>query len=388
MHATDAKDSSPRTDARDSSPRTDAKDSSPHAEMERLSTERHPSRPLASPAVHDGRMVRALSTVPPIAPPIPLITTARARMLGVSVSTATHHRVRSGVHADRGAWRALPPWQQYAVRVHAHAVKNPTATHCLESAAAFHGLPLFGHPRDIHVYDPECAASRWFGDIAVHASIDPREVTTVAGFSVTSLVDTVVDLARVLPPAHALAVADAAVSLKQGRRCTVDELRERANEQANRRGRARLQWLWPRIDGRAESVGESVSRAVIEWCGFEEPELQREFHYEGYTDRVDFYFRSVRVIGESDGYEKYRSDDADESARLMIEEKRREDRLRRHEGGFARWDLAGALAVAPLREALVHAAVPQLRPPQRDLLATLRDASRSRPRSVRVRRTA
>ncbi len=325
-------------------------------------------------------MIRALTATTPITPPIPLITTAQARMLGVRIGSKTHHRVRSGVYVELDAWMALPPWKRYAVRVHAFAAKNPGAIFCLESAAVLWGLPLFGHPRDIHVYDTTRAASRWFGDVVVHTSGDERAVTALAGFHVTSLIDTVVDLARVLPPAHALAVADTAVSARQGGWCDVDELRDLASTQANRRGRARLEWLWPRVDGRSESVGESVSRAVIEWSGFEQPELQREFHYEGYDDRSDFYFVSVRVVGESDGYDKYRSEDPAEAARLMIDEKLREDRLRRYEGGFARWDLAGAFAVAPMREALLQAGVPQVRPPQRDMLSTLRSSPRSRPR--------
>jgi hypothetical protein len=62
---------------------------------------------------------------------------------------------------------------------------------------------------------------------------------------------------------------------------------------------------------RAESPGESVSRAVIRWCGFEDPVLQAEFRYEGVTDRTDFLFPSSRTVGESDGWGKYGIDDGD-----------------------------------------------------------------------------
>ncbi|UUT35080.1 hypothetical protein [Microbacterium elymi] len=88
----------------------------------------------------------------------------------------------------------------------------------------------------------------------------------------------------------------------------------------------------------AESAGESLSRAVTEWLGYEEPELQVGFAYEGARDRVDFYWRRLRRIGESDGYGKYDANDAAAMKAHFVVEKTREDRLRRHEGGFIRWE--------------------------------------------------
>lgn len=190
--------------------------------------------------------------------PAPLITVEEARALGMRVHSPAYRRVRPGVYIEGRAWESLAGWQRYQVRVQAFTRAHPDAILCLESAAAVHGLPLFGHPRDIHVYDPDRAASRRFGDVAVHTSVDGRAVQLVGGIAVTDVADTVVDLARILPPAHALAVADAAVSPAQGGSLDVDELRGRAAAQCARRGRARL----------------------------EAPELQREFRYEGAQDRV------------------------------------------------------------------------------------------------------
>jgi hypothetical protein len=75
----------------------------------------------------------------------------------------------------------------------------------------------------------------------------------------------------------------------------------RGRAQSNRRGVRQLDWVQARATAESESAGESVSRAVIEGLGYEEPELQREFFYEGVTDRSDFYWRRLRIIGESDG---------------------------------------------------------------------------------------
>ena len=152
---------------------------------------------------------------------------------------------------------------------------------------------------------------------------DPREVVLVGGIRVTSLRDTIVDLARVAQPAHALTMADAAISPVQGGAVALHDLLERGAVQQNRRGRARMRWVWEHADGRSESPGESVSRAVMLWNGFERPELQRVFSYEGCADRTDFYFPSCRAVGESDGWGKYELDDPEKASERLTEEKRR-----------------------------------------------------------------
>lgn len=315
--------------------------------------------------------------------PLPLLLIEEARMLGQSVSRATHRRIRKGVYVDGAAYDALKPWERYAVRVLAFARRHPSAVLCLESAAVVLGLPTFGEARDIHVYDPDRAASRRFGDVAVHTSDDPRAVTSVDGILVTTLIDTVVDLARVLPPAQALAVVDASISSVQGGSQALPELSARAASQRARRGRVHLRWLWEFADGAAESPAESVSRAVIEWAGFPRPVLQRTFRYEGHRDRVDFHFPESDAIGEVDGWEKYALADPAAAAQRLADEKRREDRLRRYGHPFARWDLAEAWRVDPLVRALRAAGIRRPYAPHFTFLATLASYS---PRTVRASR--
>ncbi|WP_144792513.1 hypothetical protein [Microbacterium paludicola] len=300
--------------------------------------------------------------------PVPLLTAAACRMQGIPLSPEVLRRVRHGLYVERGAYERLPPWSKYAVRVHAFAMKHPEATLCLESAAVLHGLPSFGETRDIHVHSAERARSRRFGDVLVHTSSDPRAVERVSGVRVTGLLDTVVDLGRALSPAQALAVMDSATSPAQGGPLSLVGLRLRSDAQVNRRGRARLRWLWAHVDGTAESV----SRAVILWSGFETPELQRSFAYEGSVDRVGFHFPSTRSIGEVDGWEKYGLGDPAAAAQSLVAEKRREDRLRRNGHPFARWEFADAWKVRPLQHALLAAGVERVAAPQLQLLSTLR----------------
>lgn len=324
--------------------------------------------------------------------PVPLLTIREARMLGIRLSPAGHHRVRPGVYADAQAWDALPPWRRYEARVHAYLRVRPDAILCFESAAVLHGIPLIGETRDIHVFSPLRTASRRFGDVVVHTSASGRAVEEIAGARVTSIADTVADLVRVLPPAHALAAADAVLHATRGT-LTVGDLRRHAAAQPSTRGMRLADWVWERAHADAESPGESVSRAVIEWLGFEEPELQRRFAYEGFHDRADFFFPRANAVGESDGWGKYQLEDADAAKRHLTVEKRREDRLRRNGHPFARWDLRDAFAVSPVRRALEAAGVPVLRPVQHAMLATLRTnprrmrhaASAERPRETTKR---
>ena len=307
--------------------------------------------------------------------PLALIRHDDARRLGLRLSPPRFRRLRSGVWVDAEAYAALPPWLQYATRVHAFLTAHPDAILCRESAAVIHGLPLFGHPPLVHVYAPERRSSRTFGDVQWHASDDPRDVVDRSGVSVTAVADTVIDLGRVLAPAHALAMVDAALSPAQGGILMLGDLEDTAGSQVNRRGSARLRWLIEHADARSESPGESVSRAVIHWLGFATPRLQVELWHEGRQDRVDFLFDAERVVGESDGWAKYELDDRPLSRQRLRDEKRREDRIRRAGFTVARWDMNDAASVAPLRSILLSAGLRRVAPEQHAKLATLRPSA-------------
>ncbi|HZU92877.1 MAG TPA: hypothetical protein VFF85_04570 [Microbacterium sp.] len=313
--------------------------------------------------------------------PVPLVTTAEARMLGISLAPQRWHRVRRGVYAERAAYKVLKPWSRYAARVHAFVRTHPDAVLCLESAAVIHGLPLFNETRDIHVLGDAGDKPRRFGDVWVHTSEDPRTVERVDGVHVTSLLDTAVDLTRVMSPAKALAVADSAVSTAQGGSLEILDALDLLDAQSNRRGVNRARWAWSRANGLSESPSESVSRAVIEWSGFEAPDLQKVFRYEGHEDRADFHFPSCRAIGEADGWQKYALGDPAKAAAKLADEKRREDRLRRNRHPFARWDLADAWKVDPLCASLHAAGVPLTRLAQPAMLGSLRHSPRELPRA-------
>lgn len=284
-------------------------------------------------------------------------------------------RIRSGVYTHRSAWENLPPWDRYLVRVHAFALARPDAVFSHESAASLLGLPTFGHPRSIHIFDERRTRSVVYGDVTVHTSADPRTVCSFAGIRLMVVEDVVIDLARVLTPAFGLAVADAAMrefGLDGGR------LLDRAGAQRSSFGIRRLLWTLAHATALAESPAESISRAVIEWCGFPAPVLQMEHRVDDRTYRSDFCWPDQKIIGEVDGWQKYNPDDAAAAAHAVRAEKRREDALRRQGWSFARWDYAGALAVDPLREALLAAGLAPVRRPEAAALMSVGRNTRSR----------
>jgi len=286
-------------------------------------------------------------------------------------------RVRKGVYTSRARWEEAAEWERYLIRVHALAQARPDAVFSHESAAALWGLPLFGHPRDVHVFDARRSRSLRYGDVTVHTSEDERSFVEHGGLRITSPDDTVLDLVRCLPAAFGLAVVDAALRAFPDA-VTPDGLRALSAQRRNIRGRARIHWAVDRADARAESVGESVSRAVIEWWGFPEPQLQHAHVIEGRTYRSDFAWPYVRVVGESDGWEKYGTA-MDDARRVVKAEKRRENDLRRDGWTVARWDFAEAVRGTGLRDALLAAGVPQVNRPQTARLHAIGRNARSLP---------
>jgi hypothetical protein len=315
---------------------------------------------------------------PSASPPVALLLSGRGDH--PSRSRETLHLLRAAVRVRDEEWRALAPWERYLARVHAAAARHPDIVFSHESAAALWGLPVFGEPRHVHCFDPDRATSTRRGDLVIHTSADPREITSHAsGLHTTDAAHTTLDLLRVLPPAFALALMDAAISPRQLGLTDVVTVRSLLAAQRNRRGVSRAEWVLDAADPLAESVAESVSRAVITWLGFELPELQVAFRRQGGTDRVDFFWRRMAVIGEMDGYAKYAAESAQTVVDQVIQEKRREDRLREQVRGFVRWEWRDAIRAAPLREKLLRAGVPVAAAPARQLLATLRTSPRSLP---------
>ncbi len=193
------------------------------------------------------------------------------------------------------------------------------------SAALVHGLSLVGrHPAGQvqltrSVGGPGSRSRR--PGIQLHvARLPGDQLTLVRGVRFTSVARTIVDLARALPFAEGVAVADAALREVQATRKEIEAVLTSC------RG-------WPRIerarrvvtfaDPRAESVLESLSRVAFHEAGLPPPELQVWVGDDGeIIGRVDFLWKQYRTIAEADGAKKYANP---QQARAQLE---RDARLR------------------------------------------------------------
>jgi hypothetical protein len=282
-------------------------------------------------------------------PPLPLFRSSDIPHAERGVASGDLVRVRRGIVAPASLWWALASWRRYEARVHAVAMTHPEVVFCRESAAAIRGLPVFGEPLEIHILDTPGATSRSSGGIRLHVTAEDRVIDSRGGILVTSLADTVIDLARTRHGAVGLAVADAALGVDP--HLSVEALVAQNESRADSRGRRVARWALHRATPLAETVLESVSRAAIEWLGFADPQLQVEFRTEGVVDRVDMWWEDARVVGEADGEVKY--DGSFRPAAVAIaREKERDRRLRRHASGLGHWGWRDVAQVTPLRTTL------------------------------------
>lgn len=153
----------------------------------------------------------------------------------------------------------------------------------------------------------------------------------IDGMRVTTPARTGVDVARTAPFPGAVALADHVI-----RRFAQAPLREEmtaiAAMEAGRHGMSRARAVVAFADPRAESGGESVSRALLAKQGLPAPDLQLEIRGPGgaFVARCDMGWREERTVGEFDGRVKYQGGltPGQDPGQVVFREKIREDRLR------------------------------------------------------------
>lgn len=250
------------------------------------------------------------------------------------------------VRITRGVYRTVEPDESsrdpdfdetYRELVVAVAGRTEQRVVSHSSAAALHGLnQLAPDQRRVHFYVKD--GGRRGREVHLHeGTISTSDVTVVDGVLLTKLALTACDVARGGSFRQAVVVLDHALRLGVSR----PELRSIAERFASTKGIATLRQALEVADANSESVGESLSRALmIEWCEIPTPDLQTEYRNEhgDLIARVDFDW-SGKVVGEFDGkvkYQKHRR--AGESATdVVIREKVREDRLREEGVTVIRW---------------------------------------------------
>lgn len=288
------------------------------------------------------------------------------------LSSGEFVQVRRGVYVPASTWADDNVRTLLTMRaVPLSAATPPLFSH--RSAAAAWGLPYLklGAPAAETLVASASGGRSGRGVVRRGVDLDQVAVLTVRGFRVTSVERTLIDLARTQPLASAVMAIDFAISDGRGSRIpltTPDRIRAELARIGVRRGLARVNQAVDFGDGRSESPNESLSRVRIFELGFPTPDLQVEIaHHTGVTDRVDFLWPQYGHIGEADGLGKY-LDPALRGGRtaeeVLVDEKRREDRLRSQYPRLSRWEWRDAYTPARLRAILLDAGLPRLTPAQ------------------------
>ncbi|UFU06504.1 hypothetical protein [Ruania halotolerans] len=305
-----------------------------------------------------------------------LITHASAAATGrVAQLEAAHRggrlmRIRNGVyrHAAAGEPDSAPARdrQRYELLVRAAAHRQRAPVFTSYSAAILMGLPIIGRwPSTIYRLRPGPTGRRR-GDVIDVASRKPIEPVAHEGALLTPIEFTLIQLARHAPLVCALAAWDAALLVPRAPGAepitTPDQMAAEHHRLLPYHGSRRVEAVLSRASTASESALETLSGLTIEELGFPAPERQAHLWLPDLqTDAyVDFFWREFGIAGEADGYAKYVGGGEDAATRVL-EEKRREDAIRRQVHGFARWTWADAWHRRGLEVALRSAGVPQTR---------------------------
>ncbi|WIE63846.1 hypothetical protein DEI99_011355 [Curtobacterium sp. MCLR17_036] len=275
-------------------------------------------------------------------------------------------RLTPGRFVDAADWRRATPGERHIARIKAvHDRLDGRLVVSHASAAALHGLPWRGEfPDVVEVIDPRRTTSQ----ALTHVRKRPgrgrtlrTQVMVANGRALTDLLTTVVDVAISYELRISVPALDVALRCGVTPRAFRLELASREAVHGKHRAEVAIELA----DAASGSPGESVARVALDEVGAPRPVLQQEFRdAAGFIGRVDFWFPEHGVVLEFDGRSKY-TDPAlrpagTSSADVVVAEKRREDRLRRHPdvrsvGRFG-WDEANDAET--LRGVLLAAGLP------------------------------
>jgi hypothetical protein len=278
------------------------------------------------------------------------LTSGERSMLARAASSGSLVRIARGVYVDGAVRRSRD--ERHRDLVHARALASPAAlTFSHTSAAALWRIPRIGPwPARIHVMsagEPGRSTSHFLRHVG------GPEITSdeIDGVTVTSLARTVIDLTRTESTTNAVLAADASMAgLMLGDRTFAvrrnDLVRELDQIETGRGVRA-ARFVVDFADPKSESPGETRSRISIARAGLTPPVLQQRFDDDEGRMFVDFWWPDFGVVGEFDGEGKYRRSELTggrSAADVVIDEKKREDRLRRQVSTVTRWgwDVAGS----------------------------------------------
>lgn len=214
-----------------------------------------------------------------------------------------------GLFAFDEYWSKLAPDERERHIIRAYSRQHPETVFCSTSAAVMHRLPVsYSDLGNLHVYTSASAPSSSSSRV-VRRQTKEIHKEIVDGVAVADIVYATAETMCDSSFENGLAVADAALRRLKIERDLLEEVIEMLA--AGHKGVEVAREVARYADGRAESGGESIARAVMIREGILPSDLQREFQDpldSQKTYRVDFVFELASgkiVIGEFDGRGKY-----------------------------------------------------------------------------------
>jgi hypothetical protein len=254
-------------------------------------------------------------------------------------------RVTAGAYARAASWNALRPIDRHRVRVLEVCRRlRPGAVVSHLAAAAVHGIDVLGSwPRYVDVRIERASGGRSGGAVRRHAlGLEGVECTEFGVHRITTPAQTALDLARTLPFLRASTAVDQALweDRPGGALTRKAALLDLLDAGGPRRGDVRARRVLEAAESGAANVRETQARVVLAQLGFPPSHPQeRRILASGRLVFGDRYFPHHDHWLEIDGRGKYLSpefgDDRD-PADIVIDEKNRENEIRREVRGFSR----------------------------------------------------
>ena len=306
-----------------------------------------------------------------------VMPSARSRSAGVSASLLTARdagelvAVRRGVYLPSARLEGMTAAERHRAQAFAVAHQRPGVVFAGFTAAVLLGMPVVGKVPDHVTVLAKGGSGRRRNGVVEIVRRDAAGVLTPDGVTTTTMIETVLEVARTRPLLTALAMADAALCRPrfgdETARCTIEELQQAFEAMLPFPGSRRVAAVIERATHLAETPLETLSRVRFEELGFPAPVLQWSVKRarSGSDAFLDFAWPEHRVWGEADGDGKYlgnakRDGDRRSAAEIVRDEKARENEVRAATGwACARWDWSEAWKAGPLRDILLEAGLPR-----------------------------
>lgn len=247
------------------------------------------------------------------------------RHLAALVKGGTLHRVRRGMYVDGAAWGAADEVARHLMRARAVLAATSDDTYLTGvSSLVVRGVELYqADLSTVQVVRLRGSARREAGVLHSDGELPLEHRGEAQGLRAASPAWSLVDYARAAQLGPAVVALDSALRKQLLTRDALEGAAERCRAWSGARAMTRAVGL---CDGRAESVGESLSRVVFEELGLPPDDLQMVVSAEDGRFRVDFAWKERRTVGEFDGRLKYQRPIRPEwdAAEVAWQERRRE----------------------------------------------------------------